>query len=249
MKPSDLRRGTILGSNGMPIRPPEQTDPERPPRVSICVPSTGTWKAHTGVSVTSIVSVSVVNGIGIMLNAENNSVITQARNKLVRLSKEQGADFIFWFDADMVAPSNTLLRLLAHHKEMACAFYNQRLPPHRTVGHIIGQQFDVRQGGLHEADHAGMGCMLTHMSVFEKFDPPWFKETYEKKEQKPTNPDGMVGEDTNFIRSARKAGFKLWVDLDLTFEIGHVGENVITCLKPPPDQPLQESQSQETIPA
>jgi hypothetical protein len=38
-----------------------------------------------------------------------------------------------------------------------------------------------------------------------------------------------VGEDITFWNDCRDAGFELWADLDLTYEIGHIGESVAQC--------------------
>ena len=47
-------------------------------------------------------------------------------------------------------------------------------------------------------------------------------------------PDGTVGEDVNFSRAAIAAGYDIWCDLDLTYEMGHVGEIVVPCVRPDP---------------
>lgn len=38
-----------------------------------------------------------------------------------------------------------------------------------------------------------------------------------------------TSEDYGFSRKVRRYGFKIWCDLDLSFEMGHVGEHTITC--------------------
>lgn len=44
-----------------------------------------------------------------------------------------------------------------------------------------------------------------------------------------------MSEDYNFCRKARKAGITVWCDLDLTFQLGHIGEQTVTCGKPKND--------------
>jgi cellulose synthase/poly-beta-1,6-N-acetylglucosamine synthase-like glycosyltransferase len=41
-----------------------------------------------------------------------------------------------------------------------------------------------------------------------------------------------MSEDYNFCRKARKAGFQIWCDLDLTFQMAHIGEQHVTCAAP-----------------
>lgn len=60
-----------------------------------------------------------------------------------------------------------------------------------------------------EVDAAGSGIMLVHTSVFKKMEYPWFIATYclpiGKKRLQPMN------EDIAFCRSAREAGYHLYV--------------------------------------
>jgi hypothetical protein len=42
-----------------------------------------------------------------------------------------------------------------------------------------------------------------------------------------------MSEDYNFCRKAQRAGFEIFCDLDLTFQMGHIGEQVVTCERPP----------------
>lgn len=63
----------------------------------------------------------------------------------------------------------------------------------------------------------------------------------------------MTGEDYNFCRKVRKAGFKIFCDFDLTFNIAHIGEQIITMerapLGPPPDPASISDLSTELVDA
>lgn len=43
-------------------------------------------------------------------------------------------------------------------------------------------------------------------------------------------------EDLFFCRRARRAGYKIWCDLSLTYEVAHLGEIPVTCLPPPAEK-------------
>jgi len=54
----------------------------------------------------------------------------------------------------------------------------------------------------------------------------------------------MTGEDYSFCQKARRHGYQIWCDIDLTDTIGHLGEQVVTCrvkglqpAAPPPGAP------------
>jgi len=55
--------------------------------------------------------------------------------------------------------------------------------------------------------------MLIKTPVLEKIGAPWFEFSYEPE---------RVGEDVNFCRKARKAGYNIWVDP--TIQVRHLGE-------------------------
>jgi hypothetical protein len=57
----------------------------------------------------------------------------------------------------------------------------------------------------------------------------WLSETW------PLEPGNRVmSEDYNFCRKARFAGYQLWCDLDLTWQIRHIGEHSVSCEPPRP---------------
>jgi hypothetical protein len=42
-----------------------------------------------------------------------------------------------------------------------------------------------------------------------------------------------ISEDINFCRKAKRYGYRLWCDLDMTWELRHIGRQEISCNKPP----------------
>ena len=62
------------------------------------------------------------------------------------------------------------------------------------------------------------GCLLIHMSVFDKLPKPYFRFGIN-----PENGD-IIGEDFHFCDDARNAGVRIWCDAQLTQEMVHLGE-------------------------
>jgi hypothetical protein len=50
-----------------------------------------------------------------------------------------------------------------------------------------------------------------------------------------------MSEDYNFCRKARRGGFEIYCDLDLTFEMKHVGEIEVDCTRPPVGSTVQKA--------
>lgn len=209
------------------------------PRIFIGVPSMESVKAKFAVCWAALAAHSA-RFCDLIVVSQENSVIHQGRNNLVRSALELKADWLLFLDADMTFPPDALMRLLAHQKDMVCAFYNRRCPPYTTVGALADPKATIPLTGLVEASMAGCGLMLINMGVFRKLPPPWFFWAFDPAAAKPDNPDGETGEDVNFIIKARAAGFKLWCDLGLTFDerTGHVGDTIVRCSPGPQQQAL-----------
>jgi hypothetical protein len=205
------------------------------PRINICIPSMSTWCANTAMAHSELCIYSTLQGIPVRTSNIQCSLVTSARNALVRgvLSLEPQATHILFLDSDMLFPFNGLERLLAHDKDVVGAFYNKRVPPYQTVGHLIGNP-DISAGGLYRADVMPHGFVLIKREVYEKLRSPWYYESYDPNMASDSDPDGLVGEDVNFSRDCTKNGIEMWCDADLTFECAHIGEVAVPCLRPEP---------------
>lgn len=203
------------------------------PRIALCVPSMNTWAASTALCVAELAMYSVLRGIPVCLANQQCSLVTAARNALVRnvLLMEPKPTHILFVDSDMLFPRNGLQRLLSHDKPVVGAFYSKRVPPYDTVGCLIGNP-DISDGGLHKADVMPHGFVLIKREVFEQLKSPWYYESYDQAYITRADPDGQIGEDTNFSRDCVKAGIEMYCDADLTFECAHIGEIPVPCLRP-----------------
>lgn len=151
-----------------------------------------------------------------------HSVVANARNNCVDQVQNLKADYIMFFDSDMVFPPETLTRLLAHRKDIVGALYPRRAPPYDVLGKTLTNQPMQVSGGLQEMASVPTGCLLIKMSVFNALTKPYFRH-------KETEGQTMVGpEDYEFCVRARAKGFKVYADIDLSMEIGHIGSRIYT---------------------
>jgi len=190
-------------------------------RVAIAVPSYSDWKAPMGISMAMLASYCTAKGIQFALISHGGTLIAKARNALVRMAQQTGADWILFVDDDMTFPMDALARLLAHDKDIVGVAACGRVPPYE-IGGVLAEQ---ASSGLVEALRLGMGMMLVRMSVFDRTPAPWFAHSFEEP-RTPENPDGEMGEDYYFVRKALEHGARAYCDLDLTPSIGHIGDQV-----------------------
>lgn len=158
------------------------------------------------------------------------SIVTTARNNCIEAiesieAKGTPVEWIFWLDDDMVFPHDTLIRLLRHNKDIVGATYCRRSPPYDVHGKTLaaaenGMPLNV-DTGLVEMVGMPTGILLTRRDIFKKLPKPWWRLGIDEAKQQ------QIGEDYMFSKMARDLGYQLWLDVDLSKEIGHVAEKVI----------------------
>ena len=164
------------------------------------------------------------------------SLVYTSRNGLAAQAIEIDADYVMWFDSDMVFDQDTLNRLLGFlertGESIVTGVYYNRVPPYRPV--IFEQleleldENDVVKGCPNrrwstplpeepfEVSGCGFGCVLMRTEVLKNIDceESWFA------------PIGNIGEDLSFCLRAREVGYKIWCDPSV--KLGHVGYQLIT---------------------
>jgi glycosyltransferase involved in cell wall biosynthesis len=159
--------------------------------------------------------------------ATRGYTVAENRNYCVIQAQKNGSDYILFIDDDMTLPPETLDILLSHKKDIVGVnSYSRILPLAPTTG-LINEKGEYKHPDkypewemripdeLFEAYFVGCGVCLIDMKVFKKVKNPFFKFTYKKS--------GLVkgGEDGNFCDRARKLGFKVFCDPNIS--IGHLG--------------------------
>ena len=140
--------------------------------------------------------------------------VHQARERLLDdMVRMWGATHVLWLDADMTFPPDAALRLLAHEKDIVAANYVTRVAPSRPTARRDGQCiWSGEATGLEAVDHVGMGVFLMRTSVVANIPRPrfWYSTPTET-------------EDVFFCNRLREAGHTIYIDHDLSREVGHVG--------------------------
>src|SRR6266576_4324246 len=212
------------------------------PLVALCLPSGGTWKAKMGMDLLYLVTYTLSQSVQVMPICNEGSSISNGRNHLVLNALAIKADYLFFVDTDITHPPDGLLRLKAHDKDVVCATYNRRIPPYDTLGVWEGEWKPDKDGkvGIVKATKIPTGFLLLKAGVFKKMKgPPWFMEVYTQATISDRNQTGHISDDYVFSHRLIEEGFQPYIDLDLTFEIGHIGERVIVAERPKLQQAAQ----------
>lgn len=194
--------------------------------IPVCVPSRDLWKAEFGKSMYNMAARCHIDharpshGFRVYTNLHlaSGSGIAELRNLLVHNALDnQHTTHLLFVDDDQFFPSDSIHQLAAHDLPIVAANIVRKESNPRTNSKELNGDNPVwtlpNSTGLEEVSFVGTGMMLIKREVFEKLSKPYF--FYDVKEN--------VGEDVYFCRQAREAGYKIFIDHDLSKDVKHVG--------------------------
>lgn len=188
-------------------------------RVMLAVPSRNVWMSQTAMSFAAMVAASVneITNLDLLFNNCVGTGLAMNRIKMCKDAIEAGCDYILFIDDDMNIPMGTLILLLMRQKDIIganCA--RKELPPRPTAkGWDDMCVYTTEEShGVEKVKSVGTGLMLIKTSVFKDLPQPWFFE----------DPMAGMGEDVYFCNKAREHGFDIWIDHNLSKDVGHIGE-------------------------
>ena len=160
------------------------------------------------------------------------SLIHTSREKLASIAIEQGVDYIFWLDSDMMFPTGVLRHMLKTIDEIEgdailSGVYYRRVAPFAPVVYdaldLSGptakwtDSKEIPKDQLFEVQGFGFGCVLAptdaFMDVMAKYGTMF-------------SPINGSGEDLSFCWRARQLGWKLYCDSRI--HLGHVAHYIVT---------------------
>jgi hypothetical protein len=225
-------------------------------KLAICIPCYGDTKAKFTLSLSNAIihflDSNISDSDGNVIDKEvemfmvSCSMLTESRHRLVAEALTWGATHMLWLDADHVFPKDTIPRLLMHNKDVVGANYARRNAPTaptavKTVTSDEGQDNrnllyttleKAEAGELEECDHLGFGVCMVNMRVFDKLQIEADKgdgnilPLFEFKVH--ADKIGLVGEDVFFFNKVRQAGGEVYCDHGLSWEVGHIHEQILT---------------------
>lgn len=162
----------------------------------------------------------------------------QNRNMMLKrfLDEDYGdEDAILHLDADMIYPTDLLIKYYEHNKDvMGCLYFKRRSPFEPILYRIINdsnhrpfEAIDPRtlpQTGLVEVDAVGTGGFWTKKKAVKKLgDDPWFY--YGKNFHLPHDGTYKQGHDIWYCKRLRDVGVEIYVDMSIRPD--HIGKQEI----------------------
>lgn len=221
-------------------------------KIALCTPCHGDTKAKFTQCLAAMIAHSMsakveLDGEPIQFEFEpimvSSSLLTESRNRLVVEAIHWEADYMLWMDADHVFPCDALLQLLSRSKLVVGCNYARRCTPTYPTASKHGEddemdlvwttQEKAEARELEEVAHVGLGFCLVDMRAYSLLER---KATEEGKKHfwplfdMPVKPNGIgcIGEDVRYFKMLRDAGIKVYVDHGLSWDVGHIGEQIFT---------------------
>jgi len=160
---------------------------------------------------------SIISGEG--------SMLPQSRETMVKMAlRTEGATHVLFVDSDMTFPRDLLNRLLAHKKPVVGCNCTTRVSPIMPVAHDLhGKRISsIGKSGLEAVQQTGMAVMLISTEFVKRMRPPLFLMEWVPEY------NAYCGEDVYFSAKVQDLGERVYVDHDLSREVGHIGTRVCT---------------------
>jgi len=199
-------------------------------RLVVAIPSGQEWSADFGMALVFMTNYLAahpeINGKVTQLRVHNKrgSILPNMRQALVEMALEGGATHLLFLDSDQTFPADLVHRLMGHQKMVVAANIVTKSFPANFTARKKGNVPVVttrESKGLEQVWRVGTGVMLLDLRLFRRegmrerpwFTPRWSEETGD-----------YVGEDWAFCERLEAAGVPIFVDHDVSREVGHVGK-------------------------
>lgn len=200
-------------------------------RVVVGVPSGQHWIAQFGVDLGSLMVQFYMTRVQGYKSQElrvanvRSSILPKNRLDCIKVAKANKADYLLFLDSDHSFPSNLLHRLIAHGKPIVAANCVTKTIPAKTTargfeeGNPQGVPIFSDEGkhGLEEVWRIGTGVMLIRKDAFSVIPHDVWGMVYKPEA------DTYQGEDWSFCEAAQRLGIPIFVDHDISREVGHIG--------------------------
>ena len=199
--------------------------------LAIGIPSHESWPAHSALSLSTLTMALMKHPVKgydktqISIFHEKGSILPALRHNIVKKALKANCSHVLFIDSDQTYPAQTAHMLASHGKlVVGCNIAVKSLPSKPTArsynpewvgGDVV--YTTPKSIGLQKVWRLGFGIMLIHTDVFKQIPPPWFEILWD------TTIADYRGEDWQFCRLLEAANIPIYIDHDISKEVGHVG--------------------------
>jgi hypothetical protein len=149
-----------------------------------------------------------------------STYIHVGREWFLEAAIKQGATHVLWLDTDMSVPRETAVLLFMHDQPIVACNYRVRQASGLFTAFRDEQRVETTEQstGLEAVDYCGFGAVLMRTDIAKDVDRPWFRHGLNIH-------GGDIGEDVVFCARLRAAGHTIYIDHDLSKQVGHIGQH------------------------
>lgn len=207
-------------------------------QIAIVIPSNDMVHADFAFSLAKLIGHHSITRPTDLLAVVNprSSLVQKGRTDGVNHALAFDADFILFIDSDQTFPPDALERLIDHQLPIVGAASVTRRPPiEYTTRNSKGERINIGEyEGLVQVATNGFAFCLIDAKVFREIPlHQWFVTAVMPDDHR------WISEDESFCFQAAAKNVPVWVDADLSKEIGHVGQHVFTAADVKPNETIQ----------
>ena len=190
-------------------------------KIAICIPTREQMHSRCAFSLYNLGKALSKAGIEHTLFLSPGTLIANQRHELVKAAQEWGATHVMFIDSDIVFKPSHVIELINFNELIVGAAYSKRIEPVvSTAWHKIDDwnthvKLQEQTDSHIQVEAMALGFCLIELSVFDKLDLPWFILGFHNGQ--------YTGEDIEFFRNCKNNNIPVWLDVKVSFEIGHLG--------------------------
>jgi hypothetical protein len=192
-----------------------------PTKLAILIPCRDTVYSLFTSCLVEMIKTCTMAGIDTHVLYDASTILLNQRENLAKEAIKINSDYMLWLDSDMLFPSTTAMRMIAHNKSVVAVNYMKRSIPLNSVAYETRDNWDewlplVSEENLVPVEGVGMGCMLIKTKILEEIERPFFSFEYKD--------ESWHGEDFYFQEKLRNVGHEILIDMNLSRQIRHIGQ-------------------------
>lgn len=199
--------------------------------LAVAIPSGALWYADFSMSLIMMMLALQKHPVpgytdrGVRIINKRTSILPKSRHELIEDALNEGCSHLLFVDTDQTFPSFLVHQLASHGKRVVgCNIATKSIPACPTArnfnpawagGDVV--YTDPASTGLEQVWRIGCGILLIDLSIIAQLKKPYFAvEWHEERKD-------FIGEDWYFCQRLEEAAIPIFIDHDLSKQIGHIG--------------------------
>jgi hypothetical protein len=204
--------------------------------LAIAIPSGALWHADFALCLTMMMLALQKHAVpgytdrGVKIFNKRTSILPKSRHDLIQDALDAKCSHLLFVDTDQTFPAFLVHQLAAHDKRViGCNIATKSIPASPTARNYnpnwVGGDLvysDPDSTGIEQVWRLGCGVMLIDLTIISQLRKPYFAVEWHE------GMNDFIGEDWFFCQRLEEKAIPIYVDHDLSKQVGHVGSMTYT---------------------